>query len=188
MLLHDPSGVRSVPAGGGWSRAVGVGSGQIIQALIAWLGPATVGTDAVARLRLLGQELVRLAGVPHSQLEETVRELIAGHLRRIAAVLEERLQSHGSQPDYWAADVREVLGLLSPESVGRLAVSPADLAEAFGPDTALLRLRSLLRELGSVLAVWPEMVAAARRLRTQGVRPARLICPVDDVWSERVVP
>jgi hypothetical protein len=46
------------------------------------------------------------------------------------------------------------------------------LAEAFGPGAALPRFQGLLKEFGSLLAVWPEMVAAARHLRTQGVRPA----------------
>ncbi|HEY1375586.1 MAG TPA: hypothetical protein VGF55_02270 [Gemmataceae bacterium] len=173
MLLHDPAAGRPDSTRGDWSRQVGVGSGQIVQAVVKALAPTTTGTDAGARLRQLGQELVRLAAAPEARFADAVRVLIAGHLGRFAAGLEERLRSHGGRPDYWAADVRQVLGLLSPEAVARLAVSPTDLAEAFGPEAALPRLRDLLTEFGRLLAVWPEMVAAARHLRAQDVRPAR---------------
>lgn len=173
MLLHDPQAARPAPAGGRWSHDVRLHSGQIIQALVRWLAPAAGGTDGGDRLRVLGKELVRLGAAPQSRFEEAARVVVGAQLRRLAAALEEQLRGYGGEPDFWADDVRQVLGLLSAESVGRLAVSPADLAEAFGPGEALPRLRDLLRELGRLLQVWPEVVAAARELRSQGVRPAR---------------
>jgi hypothetical protein len=169
MTLHDPPG--PVRGGGFWE--VGVGSGQTLQALLRQLAPTAAGTDAGTGLWRLGRELVRLAGAPEARFAEAIRTVIAGHLRRFADTLEERLQRHGGRPDYWAADVRQVLQLLSPEAVGRLAAAPADLAVAFGPDAAPRRLQGLGKELGRLLTVWPDMVAAARQLRVQGVRPAR---------------
>jgi hypothetical protein len=172
MLRHDPPGARPDRTGDGWSRTVRLHSGHIVQALVRRLAPVTAPAQGAAALGLLGQQLRQLGASPRTRFATGVEELVVAQAGRLAAVLRDRLRAHREQPDYWAADVRSVLELLTPEAIRASATEPIDLVEAFGPAEALPRLQHLLRDLGQLMQAWPDMVAAAQSLRAQGCAPA----------------
>jgi hypothetical protein len=148
-----------------------VRSGQILLVLIRAVPPAE-GADGAKALGHLGRVLGKWGSLPAVEFREMVGRLLGDQLRRQAGLLASRLQQFGGQPEYWARDVRGLLGLLDAEAVRGPDTVAWDLAEAFGPDAAHERLQRLVRRLGDLLQAWPGMMAAARALRARGVRLA----------------
>jgi hypothetical protein len=171
LLRHEAPQRRVLTAVDLHRTVTGMRTDVAIQLLIRSCAACCTGTEE-RNLQAVGEGLVDLAARPLEEFTATLRRLVweqmSGLSRQCAALLEK----HGSQPSWWAADLRKLLTDLR----GRLAepdyVIPQDLAQAFGPGAALPLLQRLTGRLGRLLQCWPALFEAARDLRARGVRLA----------------
>ena len=82
--------------------------------------------------------------------------------------LERLLEVHGSQPEWWAEDVREAIRAAS--SRAGEPPWPDDLSVGRSPEQARELLATLLHRFGGLLEAWPALVQGAAELREDGVR------------------
>jgi hypothetical protein len=176
-VLHLPPAPRPWSADDLGERAACLRTGQIVQALVGACASGAGRADARDNLRALGTALTELGALRLADFEDVVRRVLRRHLDRLAAGLEGRLQQFGGSPDYWADDVRCVVGALRQALGNENTFGAVDLQEAFGVAEARPRLRRLVGRFGGLLRAWPDMVEAARQLRAAGFRPALPLLP-----------
>ena len=164
VVLHKPPTARPASAVP-WREAVRLRGGQIIQTLLRAIPLSPTPTDPAGSLRKLGQAVVDMASMPQPDFDETVRLQLWAQMSRQATHLTAQLRRYGEQPDYWAADVRQLLAALAEELPDERFPVLSDIDDRG-------RFRALVLRLGHLLQAWPDIVAAARDLRTHGVRPA----------------
>ncbi len=130
-----------------------------------WPRPRT--TDAATRLRSLGAWLLKWANLPDEAFEQSLCVLRWDHLQRAIDELEglrAQLSPHRlprRAPHAWRVDVDAALEARR-DQVGRsMAIFPGAVS-----------LRAVLLAYGRLLEFWPDVDAAARRLRKRGVRVA----------------
>jgi hypothetical protein len=83
-----------------------------------------------------------------------------------------QLQTYGASPGFWAADVKEMIERTSKALSGKDYLVPRDLRLGRDAEAACQLFRELVRKFGDLLEAWPAMVAAAKRLRANGIRLA----------------
>jgi hypothetical protein len=175
LLLHTPPTRRLASSNTDWKDAVRLRSGQMIQVLLRSIPLRRNLTNAAQNLRELGKGLTDIGSMPLMDFEETVRQQVWTQLSRQASQFAGQLQQFGSQPDYWANDVRQVLAAMAEDLPNECSAVPCDLAKGRDGRSASELFRCLVRRFGQLLQVWPDLVEAARDLRARGFRPANRI-------------
>jgi hypothetical protein len=170
-LLHRPVEPRRFWRGEVLRTASGIDFSTVLLALIGSRRrePAAAPADA---LRRLGRFLAEIGSLEPETFDRTVHEAVTD---REAAALAEReaLVAARGGPPFWVRD-QEAYLRLRREAIARpdFAV-PLDLS--VGRDAAAARAlsRRFVRRYGELIEWWPDLVAAATRLREAGAVPAR---------------
>jgi hypothetical protein len=174
MVQHQPPQRRrpgSVTLG---QSAARVSSGQVIQALVGSFVPGPDWRDARANLRALGKTLKELGRAARADFEEVVRLHLWNQMSGLASRLAAQLNKYGRQPGFWANDVRQILAALEEALPDPHYPLPFDLSPAPGDDPPAV-LQRLIARFGGLLEIWPDMIEAARELRSRNVRLARRV-------------
>lgn len=171
-ILHEPPVPRPSLADSMPESVTGVRTGQALQVLIAALAPALTGADNTQRLRQLGALLEGVGSAAASDFERQMNALLRAQMAGLGSRLEWLLREFGSEPAYWAVDVRGLLAALREALPQSDWSAPTDLRSAFAAGQAPEVFRRLVRQFGELLRVWPDLVEAARDLRARGRRPA----------------
>lgn len=168
-LVHAPPETRANAPDAGTR-----GAGRLSCVDLVLLGLATAPRmSGPQRLVTLGRWFEELGGLRPAAFEAWLRD---GHWRRCTLEVErlrELLEVNGDQPPWWARDVRDYLATVGERAAMPAAHVPVELARDRGPDEALAVARKLLRLWGRLLVVWPELWAAAGRIRARGGSFAR---------------
>jgi hypothetical protein len=151
-------------------------TGQIVLALIQSLPALPAGSDCGARLRAVGGTLEEWGSLPPADFEELLRLCVWKLLSRQAVHLADQLQQFRGLPEFWGRDVRQVLAHLQDSLPSRQYVVPSDLRKVVGDDEARKLFQRLVGRFGQLLRCWPDLVEAARELRTRGIRLAARLC------------
>lgn len=112
----------------------------------------------------LGGRLFGAAGATQAAFDDVLQEAAAACAGRQLAEAE----AEGDDER-----CRRLRAILTDPELG----TPGDLRKDRSPAEARASLRRLVRRFGRTLAAWPEIVAAADRLRARGVRLARRVLP-----------
>jgi hypothetical protein len=125
------------------------------------------------RTRAFGDQLVNLGSMQLPEFMEVMRLHFCQGVSQRIVLLEQTLASHGNTPDYWAKDVRKhIAALRCALSKDDFAV-PQDLLEYRSADHASQLARRLVLMFGQLLCWWPQIIKAAKVLRSQGHRLGR---------------
>jgi hypothetical protein len=157
VLLHTPA-PRSFTPDVFWKDAASVRMDDIVIGCLQSHGPAS--------LVQLGIHLQRIGSLSVLEFEAYVRILQQHRVIALVTVLQSHLQTYGSSPAFWAADVSRMLEVLMKAPGKEDFIVPRDL-----PDEDARHLsRELVRRFGELLEAWPAITQASRRLRAQGIR------------------
>jgi hypothetical protein len=175
LTPHDPPEERAFSHPEvAWRRVAQLQTGQLMQVLLGSFPQGPGHSTAERRLERLGQWLEEIASGDQRDFAEYLRLHAWNARARTASQLEAQLRRYGGQPEYWADDTRRALSAVVEALTAPHAELPSDLCEKWGPDQALTRFQGLVQRYGSLLRVWPSLVAAAKALRARGVHlPAR---------------
>jgi hypothetical protein len=158
IVLHDPLQRRSFPTR---RHVFVVAPNAYLPACVKMFAPGLARTPA-ERLGKLGQFLEELGRLPKAPFEEFVRWRVRNSMSDFVSWLDERLQNSKERaPEFWARDARQAI-----EQARRSAVAPVD--ELYELEGGREAFQLLMSRLGQVLSRWPQIVATAGRLRTEG--------------------
>ncbi len=135
--------------------------------LAALLEPRGAGT--AAHLEAAGAALERLAARPRDA-DRFFREQVVRGLGRVAQRAQQLLDEHGDRPEAWAGLVSRFRDTVIGALVERDVHVPAELVDAHGVTAARALLFEHAANVGRLLAAWPSLTEAARRLRAGGQR------------------
>lgn len=172
-VLHAPAESRSYTSEATRRFATGCRLSDIMQACLrsfeVWPGLL----DGSERLRVLGRHLVSIGSMSPEDFEEFIRvhwwHAQSMNITMLQGLLEKQCES----PAYWAADVRNYIDTVTASLTRSDYVVPFDLLEGrTAVETRELTRRLVLR-FGRLLGAWPDIVAAAKRLKGGGQRLAQ---------------
>jgi hypothetical protein len=170
LLLHAPAAPRAFASDDVWSDGGSVRMADIVIACV--LGhPAGHRrfTDAT-RLRRLGQYLQTLGSLTLPDFEAHVRSLLRYRTYAFVTLLQSHLQTYGASPRFWADDVKQVIDVMLKSMTTEDYVVPRDLCDVHDVERARRLSQQFIAKFGELLAAWPAIVAAAKRLRKKGSR------------------
>jgi hypothetical protein len=172
LLLHAPVEARAFAPQAAWKSGVGSPSYDIVIALIESFefGPGASGGE---RLRALGKHLTELGTMALADFEEFARIQLWSRAITEISLLEQRLQLYGGAPDFWAGDVKKRLAVLRETLPEEGQIVARDLTAGRSVKEARELMQRLVLKFGRLLAWWPEIVEAAKRLRARGRRLAQ---------------
>ena len=177
-VWHHPPDDRSHPPDALNRAADGPRADQLLIYFVRAYAPRTPFPDERRNLRILGEALAGLGGLPAEEFKEVVRaaawEIAAGATARLSGLLEE----FGAEPSWWARDVRRLLRRYA-ERVGEADYgTPTDLTAGVSPSEAMELFRGLVGSYGRLLQHWYDLVETALDLRARGVTPAKRLAPI----------
>jgi len=131
------------------------------------------GMERAQKIESLGASLVEAGLLSPPDFEEFAKLQLWRSASRRAQMLEALFQRRNGQPDFWANDVKEQVKRLQQGAASLEFVVPVDLEDGANPHDILAFCQSLVTRFGRLLAAWPTLVSAAKRLRARGLRVAR---------------
>ncbi|MEM6988845.1 MAG: hypothetical protein AAF721_00060 [Myxococcota bacterium] len=144
---------------------------DLLRPLVAACSHALSGEEPATRCAALGQRFVQLGRGPDEHLDQTLAWGWWTQVHRASSRLQALMHEHDGQPAAWADDIRRYVSTASAARRRSPTPRPTE-SEGGGTDAT----RQWIIEYGRMLAHWPSIVAAARRLRARGVRLSR---PID---------
>jgi hypothetical protein len=178
VAAHEPMEVRRFWPGEMQRSASGIDHSRLVSALLDGFA-ADPAADPARNLRAMGEHLIALGVLDAAELDERGRRAVLARAEAFAAELERRLAAWRHEPEadtpggaLWAEDVRGYLDLLRRHAARPDFAVPLDLLYGREPEEARRLAQQLLLDYGRLLAVWPDLVEAARVLRERGVELA----------------
>lgn len=170
VVEHTPPGARTSPFEG-FFESLGHSWGEdMLCALAAATRVHPEHADPALSLRAMGATLERWGSLPLPEFEEIVLMQVLRARALDLQLLDDTLRAHGGAPAYWARDVERTAALLR-EAVERPTLARAsDLAAALGEEEARTAMQRMVRRYGELCRRWPDLFAAAKELRREGVR------------------
>lgn len=120
------------------------------------------------RLRFLGRYLTELGSLPTSDFGENLRFQSWQFLSRAISGMENRLRLYRNSPQFWRDDLEKCVGVMKQSALDADYIIPAELRNGRTTSEALALLQRLFLNFGHLLQLWPDIVAGAVRLRSQG--------------------
>lgn len=168
-LVHDPMDSRAYAADSVWKAGARLALPDVVISCLSMIDLGPAKPDGAERLRFLGTHLMELGSLPLRDFEWILRNVL--WIRGGSSIdhLERLLEQHGSTPAYWAQDVRRAQDALRQALPREDYVVPVDLLEGRTPAEARELSKRVVFKFGQLLQAWPDIVAAAKDLRSRGV-------------------
>ena len=123
--------------------------------------------DVSRRLQTFGKHLMEIASMPQEDFEEFLKvQLWRMHTDTIQQ-MEGYLQHYRGEPAIWANDVENYIHHFHAALIKEDFVVPKDLLVSRNAEEARKLSQQLVFKFGQLLYHWPELVAAAKSLRTR---------------------
>jgi hypothetical protein len=164
-LLHRPPDTRDASPDALWSDADGIRMADIMIACILATG-MTAESDA-ARVTQLGERLRAIGSLAPQDFDAFVRSMQQHRIAAFTAIVSSRLHAAAPPPPYWTADAERLIERLTSAAAGEHYTVPRDLRDRHGIDAARALSQELVLKFGDLLSAWPDIVAAAGRLRSR---------------------
>jgi hypothetical protein len=176
-VLHDPERPRQQDLDAYWQAAGQMRLPDLLVHLLQASGAPYDGFGEAASLRRLGAQLEAWGRLDAAGFDEVVREQA---WKAFAAVLSPEAKSEiaPAEREFYAAYRRKYAGILRERLTQADYLTPVDLRPAGdnqqpGDNEQAARLsREIVRRFGELLQAWPELYAAAQRLRARDVQLA----------------
>jgi hypothetical protein len=168
ILLHAPEPPRVFVPDDLWADAGAVRMPDIVIAAVLAHESHTRNHATAARFADLGKHLRWLGSLSSPEFEARLRTVQQFRNFAFTTVLESQLQTHGGAPAFWADDVRRMIELMSKASSAGEYLVPRDLRRGRDAGEARRLGQELIRKFGELLEAWPDLAAAAMRLRVDG--------------------
>jgi hypothetical protein len=176
-VCHLPGGPRQIVAPDDLTpehNAVLWDFGQLLRAIVLGYQPRPAENTGPARLRGLGRHLRELAGASAIEFRDFLLTAVLDHQSAELSFREHLLKKRPDAPEFWRSDLERYNDHVRAALSRPDADLPYELRETTARNPAQSRalLQRLMIEFGRLLETWPEIFAAARDLRMEGIRMA----------------
>ncbi len=165
-VAHQPAEARA--SGSAIPVRVRMRGADLLIALLRYILRAEAGSSWEREIRFLGEQLAGVAGLPGPEFQTLSRHAWAESLSSHILSLEQLLELHGGQPDYWAADVEAWIRAAQESARAEGPLAPEDLAQRGPPGEAAALWQRMVRLFGELLLAWPGLRQAAAELAREG--------------------
>ncbi len=171
-VLHDPLPPRTQSLEGAEADGARIRLTHILRALIV-PDAFTQSGDPGRDLRRLGGELAEIASQPAADFQHTIKARV---VKSAALYLDgiERAAKTSAGPEFYSRRQQAHAEQLRRAITTEEYFIPRDLAGGSAEEVRRAAQRAVL-QFGQVLAGWPAIVDAAKKLRSRGVRLSRAI-------------
>jgi len=174
LVSHDPPETRRETEASLATAAASREFSYILGRLMAVLGRTLPqGLGAEDRLRAMGRALRSCGALPAREYGQWLHPILLEGVSRRVMRLEGLLERHGPRPAPWAARIQSLLAIARASPWEPDWPAPRDFPGNLNREEALTLAARLTGQFGALLEHWPDLVAAAGRLREQGVTLAR---------------
>jgi hypothetical protein len=125
------------------------------------------------RLRFMGRYFTELGSAPPLDFRENLRFQSWQFLSRAISGMESRLRLYRNSPQFWRDDLGKCIEVMKESALDADYIIPADIRTGRTISEALALLQRLFLKFGQLLQLWPDIVAGAATLRSQGQRLTR---------------
>jgi hypothetical protein len=175
LVVHEPHPPRRFARDALWSETASSRTADVVMACLLAHDRASATQPAATRLVRLGRFFQELGALTLADFEARVRSFQQFRTMAFITLLESQLRMHDSMPTFWAEDVRRMIELLWRATSADASIVPHDLLDVGDAGAARRLSQELVGRFGELLAAWPTIVDAARRLRA---RDRRLTTPL----------
>ena len=173
-VLHEPERPRQQGLEEYWRHIRQVRTPDVVTHLLQASDAPYDGLGDAASLRRLGGRFEDWGSLDAVEFEEVLRKQV---WRSVAGVLSGQRSPEvpPAGQEFYARHRRKYAGILRQRVTERDYFLPSDLQHAGGQEQVCALGREIIRRFGQLLRAWPEMYAAALRLRVRGVELAPLL-------------
>jgi phenylacetate-coenzyme A ligase PaaK-like adenylate-forming protein/acyl carrier protein len=171
-ILHLPTEARAFWPGEIMRSASGIAFNTLISILINFFDFGVLQTDDEAKLRRLGHYLAEVGSLPAPDFEDLVRSQIQRGVSLYLQTLEDQLQLHHEQPEYWASNLKQFMTIMRQSLLKDEFYVPLDLLYGRSLSEARELTQHFVGRFGQLMHWWPDIVEVTRALRNQGYRLA----------------
>jgi len=170
-IYHAPDEVRRFPTGAFLDPTPSLA--EIVTAIMRCFTPSPGQKSTSERLSAMGRFFTDIGALEKDDFEEQIKTIWLATASHRIGFLENLLDFHHGQPDYWAKDVFSFIENLKDFVVHRSPAVPRELSGSQFTEQAKESCRRVVRKFGALLQWWPVIYGAARHLREAGIRLAR---------------
>lgn len=170
-VAHEPVDARAAPFDAVFEQAGRLGMNDVIAGLAAASRREVDTGSAGAAVSTLGDSLSKWGRLPARELFERLWWMLAESLARRLARIEALLREARGAPSFWAADLERLADVIRERAEDPGRAVPLEHGDRRALDAGRELARRRITEYGQLLACWPAMWDAARRLRESGRSP-----------------
>lgn len=174
VVLHDPERPRQQDLEDYWRHIRQVRTADLVIHLLQASDAPYDGLGEAASLRRLGAQFADWGSLDAMEFEELLRKQV---WRSVAGVFsaQSNPEAPPAEQEFYARYREKYAGILRERVTERDYLLPSDLQQIGGEEQVRALGREIIRRFGELLQAWPEMYAAALRLRARGVELAPLL-------------
>ncbi|MGO9093739.1 MAG: hypothetical protein ACLQGV_00810 [Bryobacteraceae bacterium] len=128
------------------------------------------GAGAADGLASVGRHLKLLGGLSDLDFQGAVRPTLLGMAAQYVDLIDESLNTHAGEPEYWARDTINHRGEIISALQDRHYMAPQELRSGRQPAEALECARGLVAKFGALVEHWPALFECSAELRRKGMR------------------
>ncbi len=174
-MLHLPVTKRQFWPNEILRGASGFDIAKVIINLIKSFRSESIENTPEERLTRLGKHFLELSALPMKDFENLVIHQATKANNVFIRTIRDRLKYYNESPVYWANDLKNYLALLEQAMSQKDFFIPFDFRLMYGFEESKKRMQKFIGDYGRLLTSWPEIVEAAKRLRTEGKRLATAV-------------
>ncbi len=174
LAAHLPAAITHLRASRAGAERLPIGHGlvlpricDIMTAVIEGRAPA-ISEDPAVNMTRIGEQMEALGGLASTGFAEEVRQscwrVVQGHV----LALERQREDLADAPSYWRSDVAKAIEFLLRAAEDPTWPQALDLGAKASSEQARHLEQAHFRAFGWLLAAWPQLFEAARRLSDRG--------------------
>jgi len=173
VIYHDPPEDRTEVKEDLFSSLKLYRTNDFLDMFISISQSTLPGTDSRSNMVRLGQFLSELSMKSTADFTEYTRIILYNAISGKIQMAERWLKEHGNAPEYWLRDMNRYLATLSETLTQEDIYVPADLHGNM--DEKLELFQELVERFGKLLIYWPDIVDAAKVLKSKQHTPASIL-------------
>lgn len=170
-IAHEPLASRGAPFDEVFEEAGRLGMNDVIAGLVSASRGEVDRRSPGAAVTTLGHSLSAWGRLPLRDLFERIWWMLAESLARRLSRIDALLRESRRLPSFWAQDVERIADTIRERIEDPARAVPLEWKDRRALHAGRELARRKIAEYGELLALWPAMWEAARRLRERGQAP-----------------
>ncbi len=165
-IYHDPPESRAEDPGNIFDSLKSFRTNDLLDLLICSFSTWPLGLDSDKNISMLGYFLTNLGSLPLADFKDFIRSAWSARTRISIQSAEYYLNENSGAPEYWVKDMQRYISTSLKALTQNNILIPCDLPGSIDERQSLFK--ELVHKFGELLVNWPDIVDAAKELRSKG--------------------